>query len=54
MCAVDAEVPGSRVVRLDDMDHAECSLLGVPGLANYHPGDVTEALVALALETPAR
>lgn len=49
VCAVDAEVPGSRVVRLDDMDHAECSLLGVPGLSNYHPGDVTEALVALAL-----
>jgi hypothetical protein len=54
VCAVDAEVPGSRVVRLEDMDHAESSLLGLPGFSNYHPGDVTEALVALALETPAR
>jgi len=49
--AVDAEVPGARVVRLDDMDHAEAALRGLPGLARYHPGDVTEVMVALALES---
>ncbi|MCE9669284.1 lipase [Myxococcus stipitatus] len=48
--ALDAEVPGARVVRLDDMDHAEPALRAFPGLSRYHPGDVTEALVALALE----
>lgn len=48
---VDAEVPGSRLVRLDDMDHAEAALVGLPGFSNYYPGDLTEALVALALES---
>jgi pimeloyl-ACP methyl ester carboxylesterase len=48
---VDAEIPGSRVVRLDDMDHAEAALVGLPGFANYSPGDITEAAVALALES---
>jgi hypothetical protein len=51
--AVDAEVPGSRVVRLDDMDHAEAALTGLPGFSNYYPSDLTETLVALALETRA-
>ncbi len=51
VAAVDAEVPGSRLVRLEDMDHAECAMVGLPGLANHHPGDVTEAMVALALES---
>ncbi|AKJ00800.1 PGAP1-like protein [Archangium gephyra] len=50
--AVDAEVPGSRVVRLEDMDHAEAALTGLPGFSNYYPGDLTETMVALALETP--
>jgi hypothetical protein len=50
VAAVDAEVPGSRLVRLDDMDHAEAAMVGLPGFANHHPGDVTEAAVALALE----
>ncbi|MFY0525548.1 lipase [Archangium gephyra] len=49
--AVDAEVPGSRVVRLDDMDHAEAALTGLPGFSNYFPSDLTETMVALALET---
>lgn len=49
--AVDAEVPGSRVVRLDDMDHAEAALTGLPGFSNYYPGDLTETMVALGLET---
>jgi hypothetical protein len=52
--AVDAEVPGSRVVRLDDMDHAEGALTGLPGFSNYYPSDITETMVALALETPER
>jgi hypothetical protein len=51
--AVDAEVPGSRVVRLDDMDHAEAALMGLPGFSNYYPSDVTETMVALALDTRA-
>jgi hypothetical protein len=51
VAAVDAEVPGSRLVRLDDMDHAEAAMLGLPGFANHRPGDVTEAAVALALES---
>ncbi|MCY1074787.1 alpha/beta fold hydrolase [Archangium lansingense] len=49
--AVDAEVPGSRVVRLDDMDHAEGALTGLPGFSNYFPSDITETMVALALES---
>jgi triacylglycerol lipase len=48
---VDAEIPGSRLVRLDDMDHAEAALVGLPGFANHYPGNVTEAMVALALES---
>lgn len=48
---VDAEVPGSRVVHLDDMDHAEAALVGLPGFANHNPGNITEAMVALALES---
>ncbi|HYO51452.1 lipase [Archangium sp.] len=52
--AVDAEVPGSRVVRLDDMDHAEGALTGLPGFSNYYPSDITETMVSLALETPSR
>ncbi len=48
--AVDAEVPGASVVRLDDMDHADAALRSLPGLGRYHPGDITEAMVALALE----
>lgn len=49
----DAIMPGSKVVRLNDMDHAEASLKGVPGFANYQPADITQALVAMALEQPA-
>ncbi|HEX8819449.1 MAG TPA: lipase [Archangium sp.] len=47
---VDAEVPGSRVVRLDDMDHAEGALTGLPGFSNYYPSDITETMISLALE----
>ena len=50
--AVDAEVPGSRVVRLDDMDHAEAAVTGLPGFSNYFPGHITETMIALALEQP--
>ena len=40
-----------QMVRLDDMDHAEAALLGIPGFANHNPGNITEAMVALALES---
>ncbi|WP_245591867.1 alpha/beta hydrolase [Cystobacter fuscus] len=51
VAALDAEVPGSRVVRLADMDHAEAALTGLPGFANYFPGSLTETLIALALDS---
>ncbi|MCP3139113.1 lipase family protein [Pyxidicoccus xibeiensis] len=47
--AVDSEVPGAAVVRLDDLDHAEAALRALPGFNRYHPGDLTEVMVALAL-----
>jgi triacylglycerol lipase len=47
--ADEAVVPGSWVVRLDDADHATPVFAGLPGLASYRPGPLTEALVALAL-----
>ena len=52
VATVDEEVPGSRLVRLEDMDHGESVML-FPGLANYSAPDVMEALVALGLESPA-
>lgn len=45
----DAVIPGSRVIYLDDMDHAESVLAGVPGFINYRAGEVTRVLVAMAL-----
>jgi hypothetical protein len=50
----DAEIPGSSVVRLNDMDHAAPAMQGPPGLCKYDPGDVTQALVTLALTQPSR
>jgi hypothetical protein len=50
----DAVVPGAHVVRLQDMDHAESALTGVPGFARYTPREVTLAAVALALEAARR
>jgi hypothetical protein len=47
----DAEIPGSQVVRLDDMDHLESTVKGVPGIVNYDPAHVSLALITLALET---
>ena len=49
----DAEIPGSSVVRLDDMDHAASAMGGPHCLCKYKPADVTEALITLALTTPA-
>ena len=46
---VDAVIPGSRVIYLDDMDHAEAVLSGVPGFTNYRAKEVTQVLVAMAL-----
>ena len=48
----DAEIPGSHVVRLQDLDHAGPTMSGVPGVAQHEPGALTEALVALALSVP--
>ena len=45
----DAVIPGSRVIYLNDMDHAEAVLSGVPGFINYRAEEVTEVLVAMAL-----
>jgi hypothetical protein len=46
---VDAVLPGSRVVYLDDMDHAEAVLSGVPGFINYSAKEVTDVLMAMAI-----
>jgi pimeloyl-ACP methyl ester carboxylesterase len=48
--AQDAEIPGSRVVRLDNMDHAESVMEGAPGFPEHRPTPLTVALVALALQ----
>jgi hypothetical protein len=48
--ARDAVIPGSRVVRLDGVDHAAPVFAGLPGFSPYRPGPLAEALVALALE----
>jgi triacylglycerol lipase len=45
----DALVPGARVVRLDDVDHGQGAMRSLPGFSRWNPGDLTEALVALAL-----
>lgn len=50
--AKDAEIPGSNVVRLDDRDHAGGAMVGPNCLSRYRPGDVTQALITLALTTP--
>jgi hypothetical protein len=47
----DAEIPGSRVVLLDDMDHAESVMKGPT--SHYDPGALTLSLVSLALQQPA-
>ena len=52
VAAKDAEIPGSRVVRLDNMDHAGPAMKGVQGVCTpYPPGDVTQALIGLALSS---
>jgi triacylglycerol lipase len=50
----DQIVPGSRVVKLDNVDHAEGALRGLPGFSDQTPGELTLALVALALEDKGR
>lgn len=47
----DTEIPGSSVVRLDNLDHLNSVMTEFPGRANWDPGLLTEALVALALKT---
>ena len=45
---IDAEIPGSQVVKLDDMDHGDAAL-DMP-CDHYDVGAMTEALVTLALQ----
>ncbi|MDJ0846810.1 MAG: lipase [Myxococcota bacterium] len=45
----DAVLPGSQVIHLGDMDHAESVLSGVPGFINYRSKEVTQVLMAMAL-----
>jgi pimeloyl-ACP methyl ester carboxylesterase len=45
----DQVIPGARVVRLDGVDHADGALRGLPGQADYSPGELTLALVATTL-----
>ena len=45
----DAVLPGSKAIYLDDMDHAEAVLSGMPGFINYHANEITQVLMALAL-----
>jgi hypothetical protein len=52
--ARDAVIPGSWVVRLDDMDHAASVFRGVRGFSAWRPGWVAEALLAVALALPAK
>jgi triacylglycerol lipase len=47
---VDAIIPGSTVVKLTNMDHADGVLHGLAGFQNYQPGPLTTALVATALQ----
>ncbi|MCA9773703.1 MAG: lipase [Myxococcales bacterium] len=50
VCPDDAEIPGSRVVRLRDIDHAGPAFPNpLYPVAGYNPRDVTEALVTLAV-----
>lgn len=47
----DAIVPGSKLVQLDDLDHSGPAMRGPQGLTKYRPADLTEALIALALQS---
>ena len=52
--AIDEEIPGARVVRLQGMDHASLALRWLRPRAPFEPGRATEALIALALEEHAQ
>ncbi len=44
----DAILPGSEVIQLSDMDHSAPTMAG-PAWCKYQPGDLSEALITLAL-----
>lgn len=46
--SIDMEIPGSKVVKLEDMDHADSSFT-VSKFNKYDPGSLTQALVTIAL-----
>ena len=48
--AADAQIPGTRLVRLSGLDHAALALRWLRPLSPWEPGRVAAALVALALE----
>jgi hypothetical protein len=48
----DGKVPGSNVVVLDDLDHLNSVMPSIPQLSRWEPGDLTVALVAMALKHP--
>ncbi len=45
----DQMIPGSKVVKLDGVDHTGAAMLGLPGLTDYSPGELTIPMVSLAL-----
>lgn len=48
----DGWIPGANVVKLDDLDHVNSTMPNIPQLSNWEPGDLTVALVAMALKHP--
>ncbi len=50
----DAVLPGSDVVRVNDIDHAEGAMKGMSGVGAHDPGSIQLAMVTLALERAER
>jgi len=48
----DARIPGSNTVTLPDLDHVNSTMPNVPQLSRWDPGDLTVALVSMALKYP--
>lgn len=48
----DAMIPGSNVVRLDNLDHIDSVMPNLKQLSAWEPGDLTVSLVAMALKHP--
>lgn len=48
----DGMIPGSNVVRLDNLDHIDSVMPNLKQLSAWDPGDLTVSLVAMALKHP--